>query len=249
MHRFFLSPESCRAGRVTLDERDSHHASRVLRLEPGAEVEILDGAGGRLAGRVATVDKRAVTVDIRERDTVPAPPRVVLVPALLKGRAMDFLVQKATELGATEIRPVETERCVARVRPDEAEGKVAGWMETAVEACKQCGNPWLPGITPPVGLQESFRGLPGRGLVLVASLEPGARLPGEIVGAASVAAAEGVVLYTGPEGDFTSAEYGWLRDGAGALPMTLGPLVLRAETAVLAALAVLQHELRRRVPR
>ncbi len=245
MHRFFVTPGEGRGGRVTLDERESHHAARVLRIEPGEEVELLDGAGGRLRGRVARVGKRAVEVDVLGREPVPELPRVILVPALIKGRGMDFLVQKATELGATEIWPTMTTRTVVHVAPGEAEGKVGGWRETAMEACKQCGNPWLPRLAPPRTLGAVLKELPADGVRLVASLEPGARWPDEILEGAGPAS-EGVLLFTGPEGDFTADEYALLR-AAGVVPMTLGPLVLRAETAVLAALAVVQHALRRRV--
>lgn len=227
--------------RVTLDERESHHASRVLRVTPGEEVELLDGAGGRLRGTVTGVEKRAVEVTVTRRETVPRPPRVILVPAVLKGRAMDLLVQKATELGATEIWPTTTERTVVQIGAGEAEGKMAGWRETALEACKQCGNPWLPRIEAPRRLGAALRELPA-GRRWVASLEAGARWPGEVLERSGEA--EGpVVLFTGPEGDFTPGEYATLRE-AGVIAVTLGPLVLRAETAVIAALAVIQHALR-----
>ncbi len=249
VHRFFVSPSVDRGtpGRFTLSESDSHHAARVLRLAPGDPVELLDGAGRVYAGRLATVEKRAATVTVVANRSVPAPPAVVLAPALLKGKAMDWLVQKATELGAAALHPLSLARCVAQVSADEAAGKVEDWAATAREACKQCGNPWLPRIHAPQSLAQ-FLAVRPAGLLIVASLGPGVRSPRALVAAARAAAGPAraplpaATLVLGPEGDFTADEEASLRE-AGALPMTLGPLVLRAETAALAGLAVLQQEL------
>lgn len=249
MHRFFVSPSADRGTpeRFTLSESDSHHAARVLRLAPGDPVELLDGAGHVHAGRVATSDKRTTTVSVVSTRTVPAPPAVALAPALLKGKAMDWLVQKATELGAAALYPLSLARCVAQVAPAEAAGKVEDWSATAREACKQCGNPWRPRIHAPQTL-ASFLATRPPGLLIVASLGPGVQRPRALIAAARAAAgpAHGLLpaatLVLGPEGDFTAEEEAALRE-AGALPMTLGPLVLRAETAALAGLAVLQQEL------
>jgi len=241
VHRFFLPPEACRGGALTLDERDSHHAARVLRLTPGETVEVLDGAGRTYVGRVQRPDRRAFGVDVVNVRITPRPPSITLAPALLKGRAMDFLVQKATELGATRIQPLETARTVATVSAADAESKVAGWLVTAAEACKQCGNPWLPWIEAPLALDRWLAGGP-EGRLLVASLEPQARLPAQIL-RDDTKRPGGLVLTLGPEGDWTPEELEALAR-AGGRPFTLGPLVLRAETAAIAALAVFQQEMR-----
>lgn len=239
MHRFLLPPEACRGDLVSLDEADSRHAARVLRLQAGDEVEVLDGAGGRLRCRIATLGRKAVTAAVEARGFAPAEPfAVTLALALLKGRAMDYAIQKATELGARAIQPVAAERCVAHVAPEEAAAKLAGWRATAVEACKQCGNPWLPELRAPVPPGELPR-MAGGGALLVASLEPARRRIADALAARPAA----VTLCIGPEGDFTPAEYALLRD-AGAQPVTLGPHVLRADTAALAALALALDALR-----
>lgn len=242
MHRFFVSPSADRATpeRFTLSASESHHAARVLRLAPGDAVELLDGAGRVYAGRLATVEKRAATVTVVAQRSVPAPPAVVLAPALLKGKAMDWLVQKATELGAAALHPLSLERCVAQVTAEEAAGKVEDWTATAREACKQCGNPWLPRIHAPQTLAQFLAARPA-GVLIVASLGPGVRGPRALI-EATPGPVRAAILVLGPEGDFTADEEAALR-AAGALPMTLGPLVLRAETAALAGLAVLQQEL------
>jgi 16S rRNA (uracil1498-N3)-methyltransferase len=159
---------------------------------------------------------------------------------LIKGKAMDFLVQKATELGMACLSPLVTERAVVRVTSEEAESRVADWIRTAVEACKQCGNPWLPSMEPPSTL-SAFLGRRGAGLLLVASLRGDARPVRAVLGGES-APVDGVTLVLGPEGDFAPDEEEALR-AAGAQPISLGPLVLRAETAAIAGLAVIQYEL------
>lgn len=253
MHRFVLSSGegmgAVAGTRLTLGPEDSHHAARVLRLGPGDEVEGLDGSGGVLACRVAGGGRHALEVEVRSvrRQTAPMP--VALAPALLKGRAMDFLIQKATELGATSIAPLLTARTVARVADGETAGRVADWTRTAREACKQCGNAWMPRIEAPVGLDRYLAGareVARDALRVAAMLRPEARWPGQVLDEAEAALRSGpMTLITGPEGDFTPEEEQSLIE-AGVHPITLGPLVLRAETAVVAGLAVLQHERARR---
>lgn len=231
--------------RWALGPEDSHHAARVLRLGPGDEIEVLDGAGGILACRVTGGGRRALEVEVVMARRQAAPMPVALAPALLKGRAMDFLIQKATELGATAITPLVTARTVARMPDGEAVARVADWERTAREACKQCGNAWMPRLEAPRTLAR-FLSDAGDGLRVAAMLRREARWPGQVLDEAGAEVLAGpVTLMTGPEGDFTPEEERALID-AGVQPITLGPLVLRAETAVVAGLAVLQHERARR---
>lgn len=240
MHRFLLPPEACRGDLVALDEADSHHAARVLRLQAGDEVEVLDGAGARLRCRLATAGRKAVTAAVEARGFEPPEPfTVTLALALLRGRAMDYAIQKATELGARIIQPLAAERCVMHVAPGEAAAKLAGWRATAVEACKQCGNPWLPEFRAPVPVAELPR-TAGTGALLVASLKPSRRRVADALAARPTS----VTVCVGPEGDFTHAEYALLLRDAGAQPVTLGPHVLRADTAAIAALALVLDALR-----
>lgn len=242
MHRFVLKTTAGRGETVTLDENDSHHAARVLRIAEGETLEVLDGAGRCLRCRVVEVGKRSTRVEIEQVEVWEAPPRVGLAPSLIKGKAMDFLVQKATELGVACLSPLATERAVVRVAAEEGPDRVSDWTRTAVEACKQCGNPWMPRIEPPRSLGAFLREK-SPGLLLVASLRTDA-LPvrSALAGAGAGELGGGVTLVLGPEGDFTPDEEAVLRE-AGARPISLGPLVLRAETAAIAGLAVIQYEL------
>lgn len=247
MHRFFVPPDQCAGDSVTLSERESRHAVRVLRLAAGDPIEILDGEGRCLSCQVIRVDRRGVVAEVLSRSVQPKPPVLHLAPALLKGWAMDLLLQKATELGATSLSPLITARTVVRVDPAEAEAKVEGWRATMLEACKQCGNAWLPRIEAPAPLDE-FLVMRGSEILFAALLgREDALLPGEALGNHWKPSAPLTVL-TGPEGDFTPQEQDALL-AAGAVPITLGPRILRAETAVIAALAIFQHEIARRGPR
>jgi 16S rRNA (uracil1498-N3)-methyltransferase len=237
MHRFILPPERCAERAVTLSPGDSHHAARVLRLSSGDAIEVLNGHGQRLSCRLVRIDKHGCVAEVISRHDQPRPVSVALAPAVLKSRAMDLLIQKATELGAVRISPLITSRCAVQMEPESSE-KLEPWRRIAMEACKQCGNAWLPALDPCRSLKSYLAGL-ARGVRVAAMLAPDSRLPGMVLDV--VSADEGLTLLTGPEGDFTPEEQQALRD-AGAQPITLGPLVLRAETAAVAGLAVLQHE-------
>ena len=250
MHRFFLTPERALAETLTLSEEESHHAANVLRVRAGELATVLDGLGTEYRGVIEHVAKRAVTVRVRERVQHSARPvELSLAIALLKGRAWDAVLEKATELGVTRIQPLEAERSIVRFKVGEAAMKLVGWRATTIAAAKQCGTPWLPHVLSPLPPEAWLRSVGPAGsvpeLLLVASLESGA---GSIrTAVAEFAARRGrrpisAAVVVGPEGDFTAAEYAafWR---AGAVPFTLGPLVLRADTAVVAALAVAGAEL------
>ena len=246
MHRFHVVPSAVGGPVVTLPEAESHHAARVLRVQVGERVTVLDGAGQQLLCDVSAVTKRAVTLAVRERNSLPPLPyRLTLLQAIPKGRLMDDIVEKATELGAACIVPVITERTISQPEGDGAAAKVAKWQATAVEAIKQCGSAWLPRVAAPVTLRDFLTRGEAFDLMLVASLHTGARPVRELLqqhrceqGRAPV----NVAVWIGPEGDFTAAELAALA-AAGAQAMTLGPLVLRCATAAIAALAVVGSEL------
>jgi 16S rRNA (uracil1498-N3)-methyltransferase len=245
MHRFHAPPESCRADTIRLDGEEARHATQVLRLRPGDAATVLDGAGGEMRCVLAEATRREVTLTVKERITHPTPAvAVTLFQSVPKGKTMEWIVEKATELGAAAIVPVLTARTVVRVDEEDAAAKRSRWERTAIEAVKQCGNPWLPRLTSPVTLPEALALAPDADLKLVASLEPGARRAGRYLEEFRVRAGRQprhIAVWIGPEGDFTPAEYAALA-AEGAQPLSLGGLVLRCETAAIAALAILLHE-------
>lgn len=245
MHRFFV-PESRAGSVVRLPESEARHALRVLRLETGAPVVLLDGEGGEHDGILEVERRQAASVRITARRQHPPPASAItLIQAIAKGPAMEGLIHRAVELGCRRLAPLISDRSVSR--PDSAGDKQAKWQAIAVEAAKQSGNPWQLEVTPPQTPAQWVREcIPPLELLLVASLEDAPRpLQQHLaeVGTALGRPPQSVGLLIGPEGDFSPAEYQLFRT-AGARPFSLGPYVLRVETAATAALAIIQNQLR-----
>ena len=233
MTRFYLADPDA----LVLHGAEAHHAAHVLRLPAGADIELFDGLGHVVKCRIVKLDRDAIRLTALERaSTPPLPCRITLATAILK-KNMDFIVQKATELGVAAIVPLVTERTVVRVAGDAA--KAVRWREIALDSCKQCGNNWLPEIRQPQSLAEWLASAVAADLKLVAALQTDAAPLKLILPAGPV---RSVAVLVGPEGDFSPAEYAAVRT-AGFRPLTLGPLVLRADTAALYALSVVHHEL------
>jgi len=254
MHRFFAPPDRCSASVFALSESDARHASQVLRLGPGDPVEVLDGQGGLIEAEILCASRKSVEVQVRRRATIPrSEPGVVLMQALLKGKAMEVVLEKSVELGIEKVVLLDTERCVARVPAPEVERKRAAWTQTLIEASKQSRNPWLPELIGPLGVDEALRqpflqpGSGGETPSFVASLEAGAPFLGRALQrlAPDGSPDKRLAIAIGPEGDFTPDELERFRD-SGARPVSLGPLILRAETAAIAAASILGDHARSR---
>ena len=238
MHRFYVpnfqAPELLGA--------EAHHCRHVLRLQAGHSLNIFDGRGQAAHCVISEITKHAVRLKILAQTRVPALRcRITLAQAVTK-KSMELIVQKATELGVAEIVPLMSERTVVRL--DAEAPKLDRWREIALESCKQCGNDWLPTITPPRSALEFLSAAGPFDLQLIASLQPGAQpLPACL----PERPPKSVLILIGPEGDFTPAEIAAAQT-AGCRPLTLGSLVLRAETAALYTLSILHYELQVRTP-
>lgn len=248
MRRFFLPPCEARGDLLTLSAGESHHAAGVLRVQPGDAVTVLDGAGGELFCRVRSVVRRAVTLDVIERRRRAEPwCRITLFQAIPKGAVMETIAEKAAELGAWRVMPVFTARCEVHLDAASATRKVEKWRHTAIEAVKQCGSPWLPEITAPLMFRDALASEPKCELSAFASLHAGAQPPRSVMEkfiASHQRMPRTLAIWIGPEGDFTPEELAALQS-AGALPVTLGPRVLRCDTAAVSCLAVFNAELER----
>jgi 16S rRNA (uracil1498-N3)-methyltransferase len=242
MHRFYLPREEFSGDTLRLSDREAHHGADVLRLKPGESVEVLDGVGTRLRCEVRRVGRKEIELAVWERRAI-APPEfeITLLQAIVKGKTMETIVQKATELGVRRIVPVQTERVVAQLDEERGQDKQGKWRLTAIEAIKQCGGAWLPIIDVPVTPAGFLKTGPQFDLSLVASLEGDRRELRHWIQSLSTKPRR-VGVWIGPEGDFTSAELKLIQ-AAGARPITLGDLVLRADTAAICSLAVIRHEL------
>lgn len=247
MHRFHLPPESCRGSSLTLTEGEAHHAARVLRLQAGELVVVLDGAGGELRCTVSEVSKREVILRVVEKKLQSAPAcQITLLQAIPKGKIIESIIEKATELGAHRIVPLLTERVASHLDEESAVEKGVKWQRVAVEAIKQCGAVWLPKVEKPLTLKEYLAKGEKFDLALVGALQGDARHPREFL--REFEARHGtrprrVAVWIGPEGDLTLEEL-TLIQSSGAKPITLGPLVLRVETAAIFCLSFLNYELR-----
>jgi 16S rRNA (uracil1498-N3)-methyltransferase len=236
LRRVFLPPDRISGGRAALTDDARHYLRDVLRLAPGATVEVFDGAGGAYDATIAA-GFDALAVGPR-RAAARAGRAVALLLALAKGEKMDLVVQKATELGVASIAPFAAERSVVRLEGDKGAERARRWRRIAEEAARQCGRADVPDVAAPVPLAAALAALPPGTATFV--LHPGgaplAAAEGEDGAAVAPAACAAVI---GPEGGLTKAEVDAC-ERAGARRAGLGPRVLRAETAAIVAVTVLQ---------
>ncbi len=232
LSRFFIdAPLSL--GQHELPEAQAHYISRVLRHVAGDAVQLFDGSGQEYLGELIEVGKKAVRVELREQlaGQAESPLRIHLGQGLSRGERMDWAIQKATELGVSEITPIVSERCEVRLKDERADKRLAHWRQVAISACEQCGRSVLPVIHAPITLAEWQAHVQAE-LKLV--LHPVAA-PLE-----SHARPHSLAFLIGPEGGLSEAEVAQAK-AAGFHAARLGPRVLRTETAPVVALAVAQQ--------
>lgn len=245
MHRFFLPPELTKGDTVTLSQADARHAVQVLRLRAGDAVTILDGAGTELECELAEARPGAASARVLRRRLHPEPAfRVTLAQGIARGPVMEAVLKHAVELGCAAVAPLAAERSVSR--PSEAEAKRERWDGIVLEAMKQSGSPWRTGLLPLTSAGAWARNPGAFDRILLCSLDPGAVPIWEAVRRRSAVEppVRTAAVLVGPEGDFSPAEQAAFI-AAGAVPVRLGPWVLRVETAALAALALVSSELAR----
>lgn len=226
---------------MILPADESHHLAHVLRAAVGQPVVVFDGEGREADAEIAAIGRDGVTVKLmQQRQISRLPVAFTLIQALPREQKMDLVLQKGTELGIAEILPVVSDHGVVRLR-ERGEAKRERWEKIILNAAKQCGVAWLPRVGEPRGLMETLGDLTRFDLLILCSLEPDARPLREVIAEARPLAPRSIALLVGPEGDFSSRELGAARR-VGARPVTLGPHVLRAETAALYALSILKYE-------
>ncbi len=246
MHRFYLPNAKAQGSCLVITGREAHHASSVVRLRAGDPATVLDGSGGVFTCRITEIGPKQLSLEIQHFTAhQPRLRAVTLIQALPKGGIFEDIIQKATELGVSRIIPLLTERVVTKLDADLGRRKAEKWRQVAIEAIKQSGNPWLPQIDEPMDVDAVLALNPIGELMLIGSLQPGtkhARQYFEGFQRQYSRKPNTVAVWVGPEGDFTAAEMQRVVD-AGALPLTLGPLVLRVQTAAIYCLAIINHEL------
>jgi 16S rRNA (uracil1498-N3)-methyltransferase len=246
MHRFYLPSSLCTDAVLTLSGREAHHGLHVLRLRRGEQATILDGAGGEYLCEVSELDRERIRLTVQRKElTPPLPYAITLVQAIPKGKVIESIVQKATELGVSRIVPLISERVVSQLDEERSEKKSEHWRQIAIEAIKQCGSTWLPQIDVPTKLNAFLARKEQFDLSLIASLQEDRAQPREWFHSFQVKHRRlpaTIALWVGPEGDFTPSEVEAVR-AAGALPITLGKLVLRSDTAAICSLSIVNYEM------
>ena len=247
MHRFYVAPEHWDPRGLALRGSEVHHARNVLRMQAGDKLVLFNGQGRELTAEIVTIADAEIRLrKLHESETAPLRCRIVLGQAIPKGKNMDLIVQKAVEIGAAEIAPIISDRTVVQIDSESASQKQSKWRQIAIEAAKQCGQNWLPRVHPPRKLAEFFSALEQAfDLRLIGSLQPDAQHLKKILAAYSSEHGNrpnSVLMLVGPEGDFTPAELALARR-CGCQPITLGPIILRVETAAIYCLSVLSYEL------
>jgi len=265
MHRFYIAPHEWNRDALILSGPEAHHCRDVLRMTPGDKAVLFNGRGREITAEIVDLERGKVRLrKLHESNTPPLRCRITLGQAIPKGKNMELIVQKAVEIGASEIAPLISERTIVDLDPASAGQKQAKWQQVAIEAAKQCGQNWLPHVHAPRKLKDFFAdvatGLRPVGpnektshsdvatsfdLRLIGSLQPDALHLKKILAQYASehrALPESVLMLIGPEGDFTPAELA-LAKSHDCLPITLGPVVLRVETAALYCLSVLSYEL------
>lgn len=237
--RFHLLSAHWTGPHLTLSGDEAQHCGRVMRKQPGDEIEIFDGAGRVAVCEITQVSKSEVQARIiSETRMEPFQTAIHLLPALIKAEPFEWLLEKAVELGAASIQPVITERCVVHLDAAQTEKKLAKWRRHMIESAKQCHTPFVPDLKAPVAFTAALA--VAADCKLIPALSESTRT---LKQALPTTPPTSVAILIGPEGDFTTAEEAQAF-AAGFAPVTLGPLILRAETAAIATLAILGHELR-----
>lgn len=237
--RYFLKPSQWQTDQLTLTGDEAHHCTRVLRSKLGETVEFFDGEGKSAQGEITSLAKEKVEISLlKEPSLSNRPNEIHLIQAIPKGGNMELIVQKAVELGITSIQPLITEHTI--VRSEQMDKKLTKWQRIALEACKQCGQNYLPTIHPVQKFNDWIITKQSAELNLVAALLSNSFPLTEAFSSKPKSAS----FLIGPEGDFSDTEYQQIT-AANYQPVTLGEIVLRVETATLYCLSVIKHELAR----
>ncbi|MBW9144287.1 16S rRNA (uracil(1498)-N(3))-methyltransferase [Clostridium sp. CM027] len=243
MHKFFVSKDSIDGNNAVIDGEDVKHIYKVLRLQIGDKVSVNNCEGKEYVGEITFIDKKAVNINLLEENSInnESPIEVHLFQGMPKSTKMDLIVQKNTELGVKAITPIITERVVVKTDLKEFK-KVDRWNRIALEACKQCKRSLVPQINVPIGFDNLLQELKYMDLVVVPyENEEGYGIK-KLVENMEKIHINKVAIIIGPEGGFEESEILKLKE-IGARIVTLGPRILRTETAGFTCLSLIMYEL------
>ncbi len=243
MQRFFVTPSQVKEDRIYIEGSDVNHMKNVLRMRPGEELMVSDGNNLQYLCRVAEYTDGLAVLSVEQQETVDTelPSRIYLFQGLPKQEKMELIVQKAVELGACGIIPVETRRAVVRLDEKKKIKKVQRWQQIAESAAKQAGRGYIPQVEPVLSFREALRRAAELDVRLIPyELAEGMEGTRRIVEGIKPGQSVGILI--GPEGGFEKNEVEEAGE-AGFVPVTLGKRILRTETAGLAVLSVLMYHL------
>lgn len=243
MPRFYIPPSQWHLGNLEIEGGEAHHCLHVLRMQPGDRATVFNGQGMEATVELASIKRERIELKVIDRSTTPPMAcHITLAQGIPKGKTIELIIEKATELGAAALVPLLSERTILQISPGDSVRKQEKWERVAVEAAKQCGQNWLPRVDLPQTPKAFFDAAPSFDLMLIASLQPEALHLKNVLLECKGRPLARILMMVGPEGDFTPAELALARS-RGCRPITLGPIILRSETAAFYCLSVLSHEL------
>lgn len=240
MRRFYADQQSIADTMVRITGEEAHHIANVLRMQPDESIMIFDGSGWDYEIRLQTISSQLVTGDIISRILNPAEPpiKITLVQGLAKGEKMDFIIQKAVEVGVSRIIPIHCDYSVVKLEGKKAATKVERWNRMTIEACKQCGRSQPPPVETVSGFEAVLRGLAGQPQMIFYEHSKERGLGSILKQHRQLFLEQGLTVFIGPEGGFSPVEIHKFQ-GAGGWIAGLGPRILRTETAGVVALSIL----------
>ena len=239
----FRIPKDLNGNKLEILGKEAHHIANVLRLKEGATVGLFDGFGYKAIGTILDITNDRVLVELnndRVANTEP-PVEVTLYQALPKKDKFELVIQKATELGVAKIVPIITKRTIVHVDSEKSKKKVERWNKIAQEACKQSGRAYVPQISEPISFKTIFCEIKAELNLMPYEAETEKSLK-QVLKSFKVSIPKGIGIFIGPEGGWDKEEVE-MAVNKGIIPVTLGPRILRTETASLAVLTLILYEL------
>jgi len=239
----FRIPKDLNTDSLEILGKEAHHIANVLRLKEGTTVGLFDGFGYKAIGSILSVTSDRVLVELtndRVANTEP-PVEITLYQALPKKDKLELIIQKATELGVTNIVPIITKRTIVNIDGEKSKKKVERWNKIAQEACKQSGRAYVPQISEPISFKNVFCDLKTELNLMPYEAETEKSLK-QVLKSYTVSIPRSIGIFIGPEGGWDKEEVSMAVD-KGIIPVTLGPRILRTETASLAVLTLVLYEL------
>ncbi len=243
MHRFFVPSEQISDNNITITGSDVNHIKNVLRMKVGDKIEVFDSSGSEYKAIIKEINTERVLCRIAESRQQKAERRinVTLAQCLPKAKKMDFIIQKATELGVDSIIPVISERSIPKIE-DKADKKISHWQKTAKEAAEQSGRTDIPGIKPLIKFEDLIKTVKNYSIALLPWEGEKNTTLKKSLNSILLPPLPQILILIGPEGGFSQEEVD-LAKKAGFQSMTLGKRILRTETAGIVMLAQLSYEL------